>query len=220
MAGSCEIWGSQSSVAEGQDFCVVGRVVPDVSSWTAWPWRWRHYSPLKHLELLMQRHSLTSQKGNLLAVPYWYLHAKLHVSDGVTSNLIDLNCEVAPPPMPLPRREHEYVNDIVISNNRDVFDMREYHSASFVMASDSSIQRANSLCLCSRAIQHCCSNWHSCSCFPEGAAATGSLVPWPCESAGGWNLADTGKLFACVFWNVTLCSLVFVKLHNMTFCKP
>jgi hypothetical protein len=32
--------------------------------------------------------------------------------------------------MPLPRREHEYVNDIVINSNRDVFDMREYHSAS------------------------------------------------------------------------------------------
>ncbi|GFG28811.1 hypothetical protein Cfor_03033 [Coptotermes formosanus] len=48
---------------------------------------------------------------------------------GVTSNLIDLNCEVAPPPMPLPRREHEYVNDMVISNNRDVFDMQPFNTA-------------------------------------------------------------------------------------------
>ncbi|XP_066991916.2 SHC-transforming protein 1 isoform X2 [Anabrus simplex] len=46
--------------------------------------------------------------------------------EGVTSNLIDLNCEVAPPPpMPAPRREHDYVNDIVIGGNRDVFDMHE-----------------------------------------------------------------------------------------------
>jgi len=49
--------------------------------------------------------------------------------DGVSSNLIDLNCEVAPPPMPLPRREHEYVNDIVINNNRDVFDMQPFNTA-------------------------------------------------------------------------------------------
>jgi hypothetical protein len=75
----------------------------------------------------------------LLGVFYWCVSAELYVSDGVTSNLIDLNCEVAPPPMPLPRREHDYVNDMVISNNRDVFDMREYHSASSVMAYNSSI---------------------------------------------------------------------------------
>jgi hypothetical protein len=119
--------------------------------------------------------------------------------------------------MPLPRREHEYVNDMVISNNRDVFDMREYHIALFVMASDSLVQRDNSLCLCFRTIQHCCTNWRSCTCFPEGAAATRGLVPWRCESSGGWNLAYTGKLFASVVWNETVCSLVFVKLY-MTFC--
>jgi hypothetical protein len=94
----------------------------------------------------------------LLVVLKRIVNAGVCVSDGVSSNLIDLNCEVAPPPMPLPRRDHEYVNDIVINNNRDVFDMREYHNALFVMASDSSVQRANSLCLCFRAIQHCCAN--------------------------------------------------------------
>ena len=167
----------------------------------------------------MHWHGLTCQKGNPLAISYWSVNAEVYVSDGVSSNLIDLNCEVAPPPMPLPRREHDYVNDIVINNNRDVFDMREYHTASFVMASGSSVQRANSLCSCFRAIQHCCTNWHSCPCFPEGTAATGSLVPRPRESAGSRNLAYTGELFACVFWNVTLCGLVFVKLHNMALSK-
>ncbi|XP_066991913.2 SHC-transforming protein 1 isoform X1 [Anabrus simplex] len=50
--------------------------------------------------------------------------------EGVTSNLIDLNCEVAPPPpMPAPRREHDYVNDIVIGGNRDVFDMQPFSAA-------------------------------------------------------------------------------------------
>ncbi|XP_069700957.1 SHC-transforming protein 1 [Periplaneta americana] len=49
--------------------------------------------------------------------------------DNITSNLIDLNCEVAPPPMPLPRREHDYVNDIVINSNRDVFDMQPFGAA-------------------------------------------------------------------------------------------
>ncbi|KDR18487.1 SHC-transforming protein 1 [Zootermopsis nevadensis] len=49
--------------------------------------------------------------------------------DGVTSNLIDLNCEVAPPPMPLPRREHDYVNDMVVSSSRDVFDMQPFSAA-------------------------------------------------------------------------------------------
>lgn len=44
--------------------------------------------------------------------------------DSVTSNLIDLNCEVAAPPMPLPRREHDYVN-----SNRDVFDMQPFSAA-------------------------------------------------------------------------------------------
>jgi len=167
----------------------------------------------------MQWHSLTCQKRNPMALSYWYIYAEVHVSDGVSSNLIDLNCEVAPLPMPLPRREHEYVNDIVINKNRDVFDMREYRGASFVTTSDSSIQRANGLCLCFRAIQHCCTNWYSCPCFPEGTAATGSLVPWPRESAGGRNLADTGKLFACVSWSMTLRGLVFVKLHNVAFSK-
>ena len=50
-----------------------------------------------------------------------FLIVKILITDSVTSNLIDLNCEVAAPPMPLPRREHDYVN-----SNRDVFDMREY----------------------------------------------------------------------------------------------
>ncbi|PSN41290.1 SHC-transforming protein 1 [Blattella germanica] len=49
--------------------------------------------------------------------------------DGVTSNLIDLNCEVAAPPMPLPRREHDYVNDVVVNSNRDVFDMQPFSAA-------------------------------------------------------------------------------------------
>lgn len=47
----------------------------------------------------------------------------------VSSNLIDLNCEAPPPPVPAPRREHDYVNDIVINNNRDVFDMQPFSSA-------------------------------------------------------------------------------------------
>jgi hypothetical protein len=34
---------------------VVGYVVQ-----TAWPWRWRHYSPSKRWELHTQRHSITS----------------------------------------------------------------------------------------------------------------------------------------------------------------
>lgn len=47
-------------------------------------------------------------------------------------NLIDLNIEVPPPPMPRP--EHNYVNDIVMSEARDrlnsvqprdIFDMRK-----------------------------------------------------------------------------------------------
>ncbi|XP_063239404.1 SHC-transforming protein 1 [Bacillus rossius redtenbacheri] len=49
----------------------------------------------------------------------------------VTSNLIDLNCEAAPPPPILtapPRREHDYVNDIIV-NNRDVFDMQPFTAA-------------------------------------------------------------------------------------------
>lgn len=48
--------------------------------------------------------------------------------DGMPSNLIDLNAEpVNPPPVPLPRREHDYVNDMVLplSSGRDVFDMRK-----------------------------------------------------------------------------------------------
>ncbi|PNF36933.1 SHC-transforming protein 1 [Cryptotermes secundus] len=49
--------------------------------------------------------------------------------DGFTSNLIDLNCEVAPPPMPVPRREHDYVNDMVMSSSRDVFDMQPFSVA-------------------------------------------------------------------------------------------
>lgn len=65
-----------------------------------------------------------------VVIPCSSAHTKFHFSDGFTSNLIDLNCEVAPPPMPVPRREHDYVNDMVMSSNRDVFDMREYHHAS------------------------------------------------------------------------------------------
>lgn len=48
----------------------------------------------------------------------------------VSSNLIDLNCEAPPPPVPAPRREHDYVNDIVLPmNNRDVFDMQPFNAA-------------------------------------------------------------------------------------------
>lgn len=68
---------------------------------------------------------------------------ELHFADGVTSNLIDLNCEVAPPPMPLPRREHDYVNDMVISSSRDVFDMRECRYASFETFASSLVTRAD-----------------------------------------------------------------------------
>jgi hypothetical protein len=57
---------------------------------------------------------------------------KLYFPDGMSSNLIDLNCEVAPPPMPLLKREHDYVNDMVINSSRDVFDMRECHHAFFL----------------------------------------------------------------------------------------
>jgi hypothetical protein len=71
----------------------------------------------------------------------------LHFSDGVTSNLIDLNCEVVLPPMPLPRREHDYVNDIVGNSSRDVFDMREYHHAPFETFAGSLVARADSFIL-------------------------------------------------------------------------
>lgn len=46
----------------------------------------------------------------------------------VSNNLIDLNCEAPPPPVPHPA--HNYVNDFVVGNKnhnsqpRDVFDMR------------------------------------------------------------------------------------------------
>lgn len=61
-----------------------------------------------------------------------YAHTKFNFSDGFVNNLIDLNCEVAAPPMPVPRREHDYVNDVVMNSNRDVFDMREYHPVSLL----------------------------------------------------------------------------------------
>lgn len=49
--------------------------------------------------------------------------------DVASSNLIDLSTEVAPPPLVAPRREHDYVNDVVLNNNRDVFDMQPFGSA-------------------------------------------------------------------------------------------
>ncbi|CAH0394315.1 unnamed protein product [Bemisia tabaci] len=51
-----------------------------------------------------------------------------------STNLIDLNCEVAPPP-PIPRA-HDYVNDIMVGSDpsqpRDVFDMQPFVSTEVV----------------------------------------------------------------------------------------
>jgi len=59
-------------------WCDIGQVVPealscfnlqeDMSSWSIWPWRWRRYICLKHLEPLSQELSVTSQKMWILTV--------------------------------------------------------------------------------------------------------------------------------------------------------
>nr|CAD7266141.1 unnamed protein product [Timema shepardi] len=69
--------------------------------------------------------------------------------DAVSSNLIDLNCEVAPP-VPAPRREHDYVNDIVI-NNKDVFDMQPF---SATLPNMNNPTPAGTLCLAQRVQLH------------------------------------------------------------------
>jgi hypothetical protein len=126
----------------------------------------------------------------------------------MSSNLIDLNCEVAPPPMPLLKREHDYVNDMVINSSRDVFDMRECHHAFFRHLPVVWLQDLTILCSYFRAIQCCCTSRDSGTCFPEGATATRGLVPWTCESAGGRSPADTGL---CAF----VCCFVYSTGHYM-----
>jgi len=37
------------------------------STWTAWPWRWRHYFHSEHQETLIQWHSVTTPKTWLLS---------------------------------------------------------------------------------------------------------------------------------------------------------
>jgi hypothetical protein len=64
-----KVWSAHSCVAEDSNLgcdSVVGRIVPDVlkdhglifrikhSLWSTWPWKWKHYDPLKCWELLAQ----------------------------------------------------------------------------------------------------------------------------------------------------------------------
>ena len=47
----------------GQEFPDFLKIIMCSSSWTAWPWSWRHYGHSKHWEILAQWHSITSLKA-------------------------------------------------------------------------------------------------------------------------------------------------------------
>lgn len=70
---------------------------------TAWPWRWRCREPLRHLELLAQRHSCTSPKICIFIVRLVHvdcfvlelqfcLLCKIHVLPSISCELHVLSC--------------------------------------------------------------------------------------------------------------------------------
>jgi hypothetical protein len=63
--------------------CVIWQVIPNKnSSWAAWSWTWRHYSPSKCWHLQGQWHSVTSQKTRLYVFPLpCFIFLNTHISD-------------------------------------------------------------------------------------------------------------------------------------------